>query len=177
MIRALLAASLLVLPSAAVACQCDDPADLSAAQREERALFYAGRSLILAEVERIDRGTTLFEPLRYRVIRPLSGAVPKVEILIYPRLTQLPDGSWIGSPGNSCEYFGTRGVRKVMAFTSGRPPNEPALCSAFARANDSGLMPASMCVQYFLDDPEMVRRILEIQAGVSRSSRPPSSSR
>ena len=54
-------------------------------------------------------------------------------------------------------------VRRVMAFHRRQASNEPPLCNVFATVNDSGLTPAKMCLQYLLDDPRMVARIIELK--------------
>lgn len=179
--RLLLAgAALAFAPSAAHACQCDDPASLSAADKEERARFYSGLDLIFTEVERSDDDRNGAAPQRYRVHQRLWGDVPSDEIRIYPRLTRLPSGETVPSIQTSCDYAGTPGVRKVMAFHRGSPGPNGEPCGVFAKVNDSGLALYGQCLQYMLDDPAFLRRLLELkraQAGVSRSSRPPSSSR
>jgi hypothetical protein len=179
--RLLIGAALALVPSAALACQCDDPAGLSTAEKEERARFYAGLDLLFAEVERLDDNRDFRAPQRYRIHKRLWGEPPSDEILIYPLPTRLPNGEVVPSIQTSCDYSGTPGFRKVMAFRRGPlgPNGEP--CGVLAKANHSGLSPYGQCLQYLLDDPAFVRRILELKkaqpAGVSRSNLPPSSSR
>jgi hypothetical protein len=135
----------------------------------------------LAEVERVDDARKYDLPQRYRVSRSLFGLVPSREIMIYPRYTRLPDGSLVpASPGSSCSYYGTPNFRKVMAFTADPEAAQRQTCGVFARINDSNLVPFGMCLQYHLNEPAFVRRLVELkkaQAGVKRNSRPASSSR
>lgn len=173
-------AALALAPAPAWACQCDDPASLSAAEKEERARFYARLDLLFAEVERTDENRNGMAPQRYRIHKSLWGNFPKDEIRIYPRLTRLPSGEIVPGIQTSCDYAGSLGVRKVMAFSRSSPGPNGEPCGVFAKANDSGLALYGQCLQYLLDDAAFVGRLLELkkaQAGVSRSSLPPSSSR
>ena len=159
------AAALLASGTSSQACQCEDPAAMSQADKEAAARWIAKQNMTVAEVERLER-TDAAGPDVYKVIRPLVGTVGK-EIRVSWRMVRLPDGSVIQGPITSCDYTAPVGVRRIMAFAP-NPPHTPGTalpCSVLGQiAAQWQLTPASMCTQYSLEAPGMVERVRAILA-------------
>jgi len=156
-----LAATLLLWPTSAVACQCDDPAAYSAKEIEERAQWLASRGFVIAEVERLSPNSAHDE--RYRVVRALRGRAPGV-IRVDRFVTHLATGQVLAAPITSCDYAAPPGFKRVMAFTPAGGAASPN-CSVFAAAiADETMRPAGMCAQYDLDHPLILKRVLELMA-------------
>ena len=149
-----LAVALLAVSTPALACECDDPAKMSDADRQRQAAWIASSGASIAEVElvRTTRGD------QYRIVRHLFGP-PQVA---YP--VRDPVG-----PLTSCDYGMTAGKRAIMVFLPQRPRRheEPAApCGPRIEARE-GFVPAGMCTQFFvqaLDNLERVRRIAALVA-------------
>jgi hypothetical protein len=157
--RFLLALALAAAPSAAWACQCEDPAGYTAKDIEERAKWIASRDFVIAEVERITPVTPNDE--RYRVIRPLAGTSPDI-IRADRFLTRLANGEMIIGPVTSCDYSAPPGIKRVMAFSRGGSP-AVATCGILATINAAeALRPAGMCTQSDLENPAILKRVLQL---------------
>ncbi len=157
--RFLLALLLAAGPSAALACQCEDPKSYTAKDIEERAKWIASRGFVIAEVERVTPVTQNDE--RYRVIRRLSGAAPDV-IQADRFLTRLADGQILVAPMTSCDYSAPPGFKRVMAFSRGGSPAAPT-CGVLATINaGEALRPAGMCTQSDLEHPPILKRVLQL---------------
>ena len=161
MIRlALTASALFLMPTAAFACQCDDPADMSEADLDKGAQWMADRGVVVAEVELTARDPqSLFET--YRVNRALIGTPP--EAINVQRYVRLAGGQVIGQPITSCDYSPSVGQRTVMAFatvvpTAAHQAQPP--CSVLVRLSAlPTLQPAGMCTQFMVQTPGMVERV------------------
>ena len=152
-----------------LACQCDDPATLSAQEREERARWIVGRGFIIAEVVRLSPDPNQFEE-RYQVVRGIVGVAPK-EIVVQRHATRLPDGSWVAAPVSSCDYAGTPGLKQIMAFSFG-PTLSVGTCGAPARVGGSTMTPAPMCTQYGVQDPSTLDLILRLKRDDGKPGEP-----
>ena len=176
--RLLTGAALAFLPSAALACSCDDPARLSPAQLESDLKLIAGRQLHIGRLVKL--GTTLpGQARRYQVLEDLTGNLPR-EVVIWPFLTRLPDGSFVEGPVTSCDHDIEVGKLSYMAFQARDGRFQPAPCGVLGPANDSGLRSAGLCTKFWLDNARLRQRLVaavRAQPGVRRSSRPASSSR
>jgi hypothetical protein len=169
--RLLIGAALALVPSAALACTCDDARQFTGKQVEEAAQYLITRGLIVADVERIDKGDPQL-PQLFRVERTLVGSPLPSTLLLPAEATRLIR--------TSCDYELRSGFRGLAIFmTRGPKPPIPS-CSVFAGANAGGFGLAGLCTYGLLDNPAILRRAIALskaQAGVSRSSRPRSSSR
>jgi hypothetical protein len=153
------AAALLATGTAAQACQCEDPATFSAKDIEDRAQWIAGRGFVIAEVERLAPSTPNDE--HYRVIRPLAGSASGV-IRVDRFLTHLPNGQIVAGPITSCDYSAPPGLKRVMAFTRGGGPDALS-CGVLGPINAAYVMrPAGMCTQFDLENPAVLKRVLEL---------------
>jgi hypothetical protein len=160
MIRALLLGVVIATaPSAAIACQCDEPANYTTSEIEERARWLASRDFVIAEVERLPPAAR--HDQQYRVIRLLAGRAPDV-IRVDRFLTRLANGQVLAAPITSCDYAAPPGYRRVMAFSRGAAPDR-AICGVLSQINaGEALRPAGMCSQSDLDDPRILERVLKL---------------
>jgi hypothetical protein len=146
-------------PTVASACQCEDPASFSATDIEERARWIASRRFVIAEVERLAPSAPHDE--RYLVVRRLAGSAPEV-IRVDHFLTRLASGQVLAAPITSCDYAAPPGHRRVMAFSRGAAP-VAAPCSVLSVMNaDETMRPAGMCVQYDLEHPPILKRVIAL---------------
>lgn len=176
--RLLIGAALALIPSAAFACTCEDPAQLTPGQLENDIKLMTSRQLHIGVVMRLDAELP-GDVRRYRVLEDLTGNLPD-QVIVWPYLTRLPDGRYIEGPITSCDFDLPAGKIATVAFQARAGRFEPAPCGVLGPANDSGLRTAGQCVNLWLDDPKLRKRLIaaaRTQAGVSRSSRPLSSSR
>jgi hypothetical protein len=176
--RLLLGAALALLPSAAHACQCEDPAQLSQSQFENDLKLMTSRQLYIGRVMRVDNNLP-GQARRYQVIDDLTGNLPEV-VIVQPNLTRLPDGTMIEGPQTSCDFHGVPGNLITMAFQTSGADAKKAPCDVTGAVSDSGLRSAGQCVNLWLEDRRASARLVaaaRAQAGVSLSKRPPSSSR
>lgn len=176
--RAPAAALIASIAAPALACTCENPAQLSPAQLENDLRLMTSRPLHIGRVVRLDSGLS-GQARRYRVIEDLTGNLPG-EIIVWPSLTRLPDGRTVEGPITSCDFDGEPGKIVTMAFQPRQGRFESPPCGVLGPANDSGLRSAGQCVNLWLTEPKLRDRLIaaaRAQAGVSRSSRPPSSSR
>jgi hypothetical protein len=156
-------AGLAACASTAEACQCDDPASLTAAEQAERAAWIAKQNFIIAEVVRLPTANHQ-DPERYRVVRQIVGAAPD-EITVQHDITVLPNGERIIGPITSCDYSAAPGQQAVMAFTSvGTSPG----CGLFATLSPAALRPAGMCVQYAVQHAATLGQVVRLSRGTSR---------
>ena len=170
--RLLAGAALAFLPSTALACSCDDPRTLDAAGIEKAARYLVNDGLIVAEVERTDKGVPK-QPQQFRVKRTLVGS-PLPPTLLLPADVSRPYHT-------SCDYELPVGFTGLAVFTRRLPTSTATPCSVLAPASaDAPIRVAGLCTFGLLDNPAIIRRAIQLarpQAGLSRRSRPPSSSK
>lgn len=179
--RLLLGAALLLGgASPALACTCDDAREFDAAAVERAARTLVRDGYVVAEVERMDAGAPT-EAQQYRVRRTLLGPAPPGRIIIPPAVVRTRDGNFVPVPPTSCEWSVPPAFKgKIMLRPAGPAPART--CSVLPSINDSGFRLAGLCMAGLLDNPRIVARAAALyregaEAGVRRSSRPPSSSR
>ena len=147
-------AALVSWGTAAQACECDDPAAMSAKDQDERAQWIAKQGFVIAEVVRMAPADPM-QPERYRVLRPILGEAPS-EIVMNARVTRLPDGQMVPAPVTSCDYSGPIGQAVIMAF-SDRGALAP--CGVLSRLSGPALRPAGMCTQFAVQEPAILNRV------------------
>ena len=146
--RRVMIATALLAATPAVACECDDLATQSAADRSRQAKWIANMRPSIAEVELVR--TELGE--RYRTVRHLLGE-PQAS---YPVRDPL-------QPVTSCGYGIAPGKRAIMAFFPRRPliDADASVPCGLALGAGNDVFPASMCTQFFIQAPgnlDLLRR-------------------
>lgn len=142
----LLAIAVLASSTPAFACQCDDPATLSDADRQQHAEWIADAGGSIAEVElvRTNRGD------RYRTVRHLFGQ----------RQVSYAARDSVG-PVTSCDYGIAAGKRAIMVFLP-QKPNEsasPSPCGGPFAGSREDYLPAGMCTQLFIQAGGNLERV------------------
>lgn len=177
--RFLLAAALTAIPSAALACQCDDPSALPESELADFARIMAVHAVTIAEVESVPASEG-----RYRTIRHLFG--DRREVIGDVRVAQRPPSPFPPAPFSSCDYGLAPGQRAVMAFVP--PGGGRAAAKAVAERGGCGVLgaaaiadhqhsaangsiPAGMCTQAVVQLPGMVDRIRRAAAKLGRLDR------
>ena len=148
MIRPLVLGTVLLAASTpALACECNNPATQSAADRQQQAKWIASTNASIAEVEFVhsERGD------RFRTIRHLWGE-PQAS---YPVRDPL-------GPVTSCDYGMTPGKRAILVFlpqSTAIKGARSAPCGRSPRSNGREFFPAGMCTQLFIQAPGNVERV------------------
>lgn len=178
MLRLVLAAALLPLSTAALACQCDDPLALSEAEKEEWAGLLAVQAVTIAEVQRTGDDVPTF-----RVVKHLFGE--RRPLIVDATRAALPNSPHPQPPVSSCDYGLLPGQTAVMAFLPAHASWPEARDIAKSRACGlwgavaiagyqqqarDGLRPAGMCQQYFIQSPGMLDRVRRSAARLGRAS-------
>lgn len=142
-----LAVALLAVSTPALACQCDDPAKMSRADRQRQAKWIASAGASIAEVELVSTG----QGDQYRTVRHLFGP-PQIYYAVHD-----PVG-----PLTSCDYGITSGKRAIMVFLPQGPRAQEeaaAKCAPSHREARGGFVPAGMCTQFFIQAPDNLDRV------------------
>jgi hypothetical protein len=147
-------AALAASAGAAHACQCEDPAQMSAKEQAEAARWIAEQKIIIAEVVRLP-GSPPQAAERYRVVRQIVGDAPD-EIIVLRHITYLPDGQMVAAPISSCDYSGAVGQQTVMAFT---PRGAAPPCGVLASLAGTTLRAVTMCTQFNVQNPAILAQV------------------
>ena len=177
--RLLIGAALALAPSVAMACSCDDPNSFNDAEIEKAARYLIDGGFVIAEVERIENKPA--GPLRYRIIRQSFGPTTGAELSVASNAVQMPDGQWLVSPQTSCDSpSGIVGTRRTMVFRPIRTEGERPSCGVLPKGLVTEWRLAGLCTGSLIENSRILARARTLamaQPGVSRSSRPLSSSR
>lgn len=133
-----LASALFATSTAAIACQCRDPATMTDADRQQQARSIARMRPSIAVVRLVRSG----DGERYRTVKHLMG----------PPQRSYPAENAPG-PATSCDYRIVAGEQAIMVFV----PQEPARLSVAAMrpapAVERTYAPAGTCIQLFIQAP------------------------
>ena len=151
MIHRFIIIALLAVSTPALACQCEDPAMLSEADRQQHARWIADAGASIAEVEPVR--TELGD--RYRTVRHLFGQRQDSYAVRDP----------VG-PVTSCDYGVPPGKRAIMVFLPQRSTEKasPTPCGGASGASREDYLPAGMCTQFFIQAEGNLERVRRISA-------------
>lgn len=149
--RFIVAIALLAVSTPALGCQCEDPARLSDADRQQQAKWIVDAGGSIAEVELVR--TELGE--RYRTVRHLVGQRRDSYAVRDP----------VG-PVTSCDYGIAPGKRAIMVFLPQEwtETRSPAPCAGPSGGSREDYLPAGMCTQFFIQAEGNLERVRRLSA-------------
>lgn len=157
--RAIVAIALLAVSTPALGCQCEDPAILSDADRQQHAKWIVDAGGSIAEVELVR--TELGE--RYRTVRHFFGQRQDSYAVRDP----------VG-PVTSCDYGVAPGRRAIMVFLpqGSSESATPTPCGGPSGGSREDYLPAGMCTQFFIQAEGNLERVRRISAHLRRIPNP-----
>lgn len=176
--RLLIGAALALSGTNAVACTCDDPMAFSAAEVDKAARYLVASGFVVADVERLE--SRLPGPYRYRLVRQQLGARLGPMVLVSSQAVQSPDGTWLEALSSCASSPIPLGATRTIVLLPILSTAERPSCGVLPKGDFTEWRDAGLCTGSLIDNPAILRRAVALQraqAGVSRSKRPPSSSR
>jgi hypothetical protein len=149
--RFIVAIALVAVSTPASGCQCEDPAMLSDADRQQQAKWIVDAGASIAEVELVR--TELGE--RYRTVRHLFGQ----------RQVSYGVRDPVG-PVTSCDYGIAPGRRVIIVFLPQRSRENGSSkpCGGSSAGSGEDYLPAGMCTQFFIQADGNLERVRRISA-------------